>query len=138
MARSLNKVQIIGNLVRDAELKYTPTGTAVCTFTIATDRGWTTDSGEKKEQVDFHRLVSWNKLAELCAKFLTKGTKAYVSGRLTNRKYTGKDGVEKYITEITVDDMIVLNSKGTKPAETSGNATASEVTEDVDPDDIPF
>lgn len=111
MARSLNKVQLIGNLTRDPELRYTPSGTAVCTFSIATNRSWTTDSGEKKEEVDFHRIVAWNKLAEICSQLLVKGRKTYVEGRLANRKYTGQDGVEKNITEIVIDDMIILDSK---------------------------
>ena len=70
MARSLNKVLLIGNLTKDPELRYTPQGTAVCTFGIATNRGWTTDSGEKKEDTEFHRVVAWNKLAELCSQLL--------------------------------------------------------------------
>lgn len=111
MARSLNKVQLIGNLTRDPELRYTPTGTAVCSFSIATNRGWTTDSGEKKEETDFHRVVAWNKLAELCSQLLSKGRKVYVEGRLANRKYTTQDGQEKQITEIVIEDMLVLDSK---------------------------
>ncbi len=73
MARSLNKVIIIGNLTRDPELRYTPQGTAVCTFGVATNREWTTDSGEKKEEAEFHRIVVWNKLAEICSQMLFKG-----------------------------------------------------------------
>ena len=71
-SRSLNRVQLIGNLTRDPELRYTPAGTAVCTFGLATNRSWTTDSGEKKEEADFHRIVSWNKLAELCSQLLAR------------------------------------------------------------------
>jgi len=111
MARSLNKVQLIGNLTRDPELRYTPNGNAVCTFGIATNRTWTTDSGEKREEVDFHRIVAWNKLAELCSQFLVKGRKIYVEGRLSTRNWTGQDGVQKTTTEIVIDDMILLDSK---------------------------
>jgi len=111
MARSLNKVQLIGNLTRDPELRYTPTGTAVCSFSVATNRSWTTDSGEKKEETDFHRVVAWNKLAELCSQLLTKGRKVYVEGRLANRKYTAQDGQEKQISEIVIEDMLVLDSR---------------------------
>ena len=121
MARSLNKVTLIGNLTRDPELRYTPQGTAVCTFGIATNRSWVTDSGEKKEEADFHRLVAWNKLAELCSQLLTKGRKIYVEGRLSNRSWTGQDGVQRYITEIVINDMIILDSRregeGTKEEE---------------------
>src|ERR1700733_525977 len=111
MARSLNRVQLIGNLTRDPELRYTPNGNAVVTFGLATNRGWTTDSGEKREEVDFHRIVAWNKLAELCSQFLVKGRKVYVEGRLSTRNWTGQDGVQKSTTEIVIDDMILLDSK---------------------------
>lgn len=111
MARSLNRVQLIGNLTRDPELRYTPTGAAVCTFGIATNRSWTTDTGEKKEEVEFHRLVAWNKLAELCSQLLSKGRKVFVEGRLAYRKYNKQDGTEQNVTEIVIDDMLVLDSK---------------------------
>lgn len=112
MARSLNKVELIGNLTRDPELRYTPQGTAVCTFGIATNRYWTTESGEKKEDAEFHRIVAWQKLAELCGQLLTKGRKIYVEGRLQTRRWTGQDGVEKQTTEVVINDMIILDSKG--------------------------
>src|SRR5580692_8048897 len=111
MARSLNRVQLIGNLTRDPELRYTPNGNAVCTFGLATNRTWTTDSGEKREEVDFHRIVSWNKLAELCSQFLVKGRKVYVEGRLSTRSWTGQDGTQKSTTEVVIDDMILLDNK---------------------------
>ncbi|MGH7245888.1 MAG: single-stranded DNA-binding protein [Candidatus Levyibacteriota bacterium] len=110
MPRSLNRVQLIGNLTRDPELRYTPTGSAVCSFGVATNRSWTTDTGEKKEETEFHRIVAWNKLAELCSQLLTKGRKVYVEGRLANRSWTGQDGVQKTSTEVVIDDMIVLDS----------------------------
>lgn len=113
MARSLNKVELIGNLTRDPELRYTPAGTAVCTFGLATNRQWTTESGEKKEDAEFHRIVAWNKLAELCAQLLTKGRKVYVEGRLQSRRWTGQDQVERTTTEIVISDMIILDSRGT-------------------------
>ncbi len=111
MARSLNKVLLIGNLTRDPELRYTPAGTAVCSFGIATNRQWATDSGEKKEDVEFHRLVAWNKLAEICAQLLKKGRKVYIEGRLQTRNWTGQDGSQRTTTEIVVTDMILLDSK---------------------------
>lgn len=111
MARSLNKVELIGNLTRDPELRYTPAGTAVCTFGLATNRQWTTDSGEKKEDAEFHRIVAWNKLAELCSQLLTKGRKIYVEGRLQTRKWSGQDGLERTTTEIVINDMIILDSR---------------------------
>ena len=111
MARSLNKVQLIGNLTRDPELRYTPSGTAVCSFSIATNRNWTTDTGEKKDEVEFHRIVAWNKLAEICSQFLTKGRKTFVEGRLVTRSWTGQDGAQKQTTEIVISDMILLDSR---------------------------
>ena len=111
MARSLNKVQLIGNLTRDPELRYTPAGTAVCTLGLATNRQWTTETGEKKEDAEFHRLVAWNKLAELCSQLLKKGRKIYVEGRLQTRNWTGQDGTQRTTTEIVINDMIILDSR---------------------------
>nr|MBP7967723.1 single-stranded DNA-binding protein [Candidatus Woesebacteria bacterium] len=76
-SRSINKVVLLGNLTRDPELKYTPAGTAVCTFGVATNRAWTTTDGQTKEEAQYHRIVAWQKLAELCSKLLTKGRKVY-------------------------------------------------------------
>lgn len=120
MARSLNRVELIGNLTRDPELRYTPQGTAVCTFGVATNRSWTTDSGEKKEDTEFHRVVAWNKLAELCSQLLTKGRKVYVEGRLQTRNWTGQDGAQRTTTEIVITDMLILDSKR------QGEATATD------------
>ncbi len=110
-ARSLNKVQLIGNLTRDPELRYTPQGTAVCTFGLATNRTWVTESGEKREETEFHRVVAWNKLAELCSQLLFKGRKVFVEGRLQTREWTGKDGTPHQTTEVVISDMIILDSK---------------------------
>ena len=110
-ARSLNKVQLIGNLTRDPELRYTPQGTAVCTFGVATNRTWMTESGEKKEDTEFHRAVAWNKLGELCSQLLFKGRKVFVEGRLQTRQWTGQDGASRQTTEIVVSDMIILDSR---------------------------
>jgi len=115
MARSLNKVSLIGNLTRDPELRYTPQGTAVCTFGLATNRQWTTDTGEKKEDVEFHRIVTWNKLAEICAQLLKKGRKTFIEGRLQTRSWTGDDNVKRNQTEIVASEMILLDSRGAPP-----------------------
>ena len=109
-SRSWNRAELIGNLTRDPELRYTPTGAAVCTFGIATNRTYVSD-GEKKEEADFHRCVSWNKLAELCNQLLKKGIRIFVSGRLQNRSWQGTDGTQKYMTEIVVEDMIILTPR---------------------------
>lgn len=109
--RSLNKVQLIGNLTRDPELRYTPQGTAVCTFGLATNRQWQTEAGEKREETEFHRIVSWNKLAELCSQLLFKGRRVYVEGRLQTRRWTGQDGAERQTTETVIEEMMILDSK---------------------------
>jgi len=126
MARSLNRVQLIGNLTRDPELRYTPSGSAVCTFGLATNRSWTTDNGEKREEVDFHRIVAWRKLAELCSQFLVKGRKVYVEGRLSTRNWTAQDGQQKTTTEIIIDDMILLDSRGAGTQTTQGQQSGEE------------
>jgi single-strand DNA-binding protein len=108
-SRSLNRVVLLGNLTRDPELKYTPAGTAVCTFGLATNRSWTTSDGTTKEEAQYHRIVAWQKLAELCEKLLNKGKKVYVEGRITYREFTTKDGQQKNITEIVLDDFIVFH-----------------------------
>ncbi|PIS13844.1 single-stranded DNA-binding protein [Candidatus Shapirobacteria bacterium CG09_land_8_20_14_0_10_47_13] len=135
--RSLNKVQLIGNLTRDPELRYTPQGTAVCTLGLATNRSWTTDTGEKREEVEFHRLVAWNKLAELCSQLLFKGRKLFVEGRLQTRSWTGQDGAQRQTTEIVLSDMIILDAKRApgEPAETAepGPVEPAEPVKTVEP-----
>ncbi|KKS00398.1 MAG: Single-stranded DNA-binding protein [Candidatus Levybacteria bacterium GW2011_GWB1_41_21] len=128
MPRSLNRVQLIGNLTRDPELRYTPQGTAVCSFGIATNRSWTTDSGEKKEDAEFHKIVAWNKLAELCSQFLVKGRKVFVEGRLSTRSWNAQDGTQKTTTEIIISDMILLDSssRGARKAEESEESEEKE------------
>ena len=101
---------LIGNLTRDPELKYTPQGTAVCTFGLATNRGWTDSSGQKKEDAQFHRLVAWGKLGEICAEILHKGRKTYVQGRLQTRSWQTNEGQDRQSTEIVVDEMIALGA----------------------------
>lgn len=166
-SKSLNRVILIGNLTRDPELKYTPQGTAVCTFGVATNRSWSTSSGELKEETQFHRIVAWQKLAELCGKLLTKGKKVYLEGRLTYRTFTGKDGIQRTVAEIVLDDFVLFNGyrKGEEanqsqqpisesPAEESKSESLSSTEEtpkeekektsetseeeQVNPEDIPF
>ena len=157
-SRSLNKVILIGNLTRDPELRYTPTGAAVCTIGIATNRTWVTDAGEKKEETEFHRAVAWNKLAELCSQLLTKGRKVYIEGRLRTSAWQAQDGAQRTTTEIVIEDMIVLDSKRQgapeeaeapsseeapkapvkKTEKKQESASEQPAAETVNPDDIPF
>ena len=162
MARSLNRVQLIGNLTRHPELRYTPGGSAVCSFGLATNRSWTTDTGEKKEETEFHNILAWNKLAEMCSQYLAKGRRVYVEGRLATRSFTGQLGQQKTRTEVVIEEMIMLDSKGAGVAsgeekgkggdvaprqdaagpqaapEGKPEPTADEAAEDVSPEEIPF
>ena len=110
MARSWNKIEIMGNLTRDPEMRFTPNGAAVCNFGVATNRTYVQD-GERKEEVDFHRLVAWNKLAELCNQLLKKGNRVFISGRMQYREWEGQDGQKRREAEIVVEDMILITSR---------------------------
>ncbi|MCD4811593.1 single-stranded DNA-binding protein [bacterium] len=111
-ARSLNKVQLIGNLTRDPELRYTNSGAAVATFGMATNKSWKDDKGELKELAEFHNIVAWSKMAEICQQLLAKGMKVYIEGSLNTRNWEADDGSKRYKTEVRVNDMILLDNKG--------------------------
>src|SRR5215208_5518011 len=124
--RSVNKVMLIGNLTRDVELRNTEKGTAVASFGLATNRNWTQgETGEKREETDFHRIVAWGKLAELCEKYLKKGRKVYVEGRLHSHSWTDNEGLQKAVTEIIIDDMVMLDSKPQEKEEIKLQETAT-------------
>ncbi|HEX8923915.1 MAG TPA: single-stranded DNA-binding protein [Patescibacteria group bacterium] len=127
-SRCLNRVLLIGNLTRDPELRYTPAGMAVASFGLATNRVWVTKQGERKEDAQFHRIVAWNKLAELCSQLLSKGRRIYVEGRIQYREITDQGGAKKQIAEIVIDDMIILDNKG-NPANVSNDVQTADYTE---------
>ena len=109
---SVNKVILIGNLGRDPEVRYTPSGSAVCNIGLATTRNWKDKtSGEKVEETEWHRVVFYDRLAEIAGEYLKKGRSVYVEGRLKTRKWTDKDGVEKYTTEIVAQEMNMLGGR---------------------------
>ena len=109
---SVNKVIIVGNLGRDPEVRYTPNGSAVCNVSVATTRSWKNkESGDKVEETEWHRVVFYDRLAEIAGEYLKKGRSVYVEGRLKTRKWQDKDGVEKYTTEIVANDMQMLGSR---------------------------
>jgi len=109
---SVNKVILIGNLGRDPEVRYAPSGSAICNVTIATSRNWKDKtSGERQEETEWHRVVFYDRLAEIAGEYLKKGRPVYVEGRLKTRKWTDKDGVEKYTTEIVADQMQLLGGR---------------------------
>lgn len=120
---SVNKALIIGNLGRDPETRYMPNGDAVTNIAVATTESWKDkNSGEKKEVTEWHRITFYRKLAEIAGQYLKKGSQVYVEGRLQTRKWTDKDGVERYTTEIIADTMQMLGSKsgGSAPADDGG------------------
>ena len=109
---SVNKVILVGNLGRDPEVRYAPSGSAICNVTLATSRQWKDkNSGEKQEETEWHRVTFFGKLAEIAGQYLKKGRPVYVEGRIKTRKYTDKDGVEKYATEVVASDMTMLGSR---------------------------
>src|SRR5258708_649454 len=128
-SRSWNKVELMGNLTRDPELRYTPNGAAVCTFGVATNRSYVVD-GERREEVDFHRLVAWNKLGELCNQLLKKGAKVFISGRIQYREWETGEGQKRRDAEIVVDDMILVTPKnGTESSSASENINVDDLIE---------
>ena len=107
---NLNKAMIIGNVTRDPEVRTTPTGQTVASFSVATNFSWTDQSGQRQERVEFHNIGPWRKLAEICGTYLYKGKQIYIEGRLQTRDWTDQNGVRKFRTEIVADNMILLGS----------------------------
>jgi single-strand DNA-binding protein len=107
---SVNKVILVGRLGQNPEVRYTPSGSAVANFSVATNEAWTDKSGQKQERTEWHRVVVWGKLAELCNQYLQKGRQCYVEGRLQTREWTDKDGVKKYSTEVQAQTVQFLGS----------------------------
>jgi single-strand DNA-binding protein len=118
MSRGLNKVMLIGRLGRDPEMRYTPTGKPVTSFSVATNRTWVTADGERHEATEWFNVVAWRELAEICHQFLSKGSKVYIEGRLQTRSWQTPDGQKHYRTEVVADEMIMLDER-------SGNDQAS-------------
>lgn len=123
----LNKALIIGRLTRDPEMRTTPQGTNVCSFSVATNHIYKTPTGEKKEQVEYHNVVAWGRLAETTSQYLKKGSKVYIEGRIQTRSWEGTDKVKKNRTEIVLNNMIMLDSKGSFAG--SGTPMGSEQTD---------
>src|SRR3989338_2861571 len=109
---NLNKAMIIGNLTRDPEIRTTPTGKTVASFSVATNLIWTDQSGQKHDKAEFHNIVAWARLAEICGQYLKKGSKIYLEGRLQTRDWVGQDSVKRYRTEIVAENMIMLDRAG--------------------------
>jgi len=127
--RGINKCILVGNLTRDPVLKETTNGTAVCNFGMATGRQWKDKDGQSQEDVQFHNIVLWSGLAQTASKYLHKGSPVYIEGRITTRKYTNKEGVEKYITEIIGNEMVLMpdGNKHVSESAPSGSTTPTYV-----------
>lgn len=148
MARGINKVILIGHLGADPEIKYMPSGAAVANLSLATTEGWKDkQSGEKQERTEWHRVVLFSRLAEIAGEYLRKGSQVYIEGRLQTRKWQGKDGQDRYTTEIVANDMQMLGGRGGGGSsggfESSGESSSAQYASDSPPsrdfdDDIPF
>lgn len=145
----LNKVQIIGRITQDIEIRQTPNGQSVTTLSIATNRNWTDGAGVKQEQAEFHNVVLWSKLAEIANQYLTKWKKVYIEGRLQTRSWEAQDGTKRYRTEIIGENMIMLDSVGGNNTESwfdtaPGNDSAPvkksspKQEEEISVEDLPF
>ena len=141
MANGLNKAILIGNLGRDPEVRYTPSGVAVANFSIATSETWTNKEGEKETRTEWHRIVAFGRLGEICGEYLAKGRQVYIEGRIQTRDWEDQNGVKRYTTEIVASQMIMLGARDSsetfKPDAASGGPPGAPVQAPED-DDIPF
>ncbi len=125
--KSLNKVLLIGNLGKDPELSYTASGVAVAKFSVATGERWKDQDGNVQERTEWHNIVAWRKLAEICGQYLKKGSKVYLEGRLQTRSWDDKNtGQKRYATEIVADDLIMLDSRGSMAASSEDSGSPAE------------
>lgn len=124
---NLNKAMIIGNLTRDPEVRSTPQGASVTSFSVATNFVWTDANGQRQEKAEYHNVVAWRKLAEIIGQYLRKGSKVYIEGRLQTRDWVGQDGVKKYRTEIVAENMIMLDKPSDRSSAPSTSTPASDV-----------
>lgn len=137
--RGLNKVMLIGHLGKDPELSYTPNGTAVCKFTIATDESYKGDDGNLVPRTEWHNITAWRKLGEICAQYLKKGSKVYLEGKIQTDSYE-KDGKKAYFTKIVLNEMVMLDSKGggSSAAPVAAGTNGADNSDMKNDDDLPF
>jgi single-strand DNA-binding protein len=143
MAKSLNKVMLIGNLGKDPEVRYLASGKPVANFSLATSDSWKDKEGKQVEKTEWHKIVAFDKLAEICSEYLSKGKKVYIEGRIQTREWQDQSGQKRYTTEIVAQNMLMLGAKGAPSETASSEASSEEVTyEPVDNkggnEDIPF
>ena len=137
----LNKIMIIGNVGSDPEMRYTPNGSAVTSFSIATNRRYTTSDGEQREETEWFRVSAWNKLAEICNQYLSKGRQAYVEGRLHSTTWEGPDGQTRFRNEITAGEVVFLGSAqggGQEMDFPTPTETAPPESSNIDVENLPF
>jgi single-strand DNA-binding protein len=137
-ARSLNKVTLIGHLGKDPEIRYTKSGMAVASFSLATNATWQDQEGNQQEKTEWHNIIAWTKLAEICQQWLKKGHQIYLEGRLQTRNWDDNNGVKHYITEIVMNDMIMLGGKRENANAPATPPAAESTTPSGNPDDLPF
>lgn len=139
---SVNKAILIGNLGKDPDLKYTPSGKAVATFSLATTDRWTSQDGQKQEQTVWHNIVAWGRQAELMKEYLSKGRQVYIEGRIVNRSYDDKDGNKRYISEIVVQSFQFIGNRGAGAAESAPEFDSNDMSQEPpvsnNDDDLPF
>ena len=144
MANSVNKVILVGRLGKDPEVKYTQGGTPVAKFTVATNEVWKDQNGEKQERTEWHNIVAWTKLAEICGQYLNKGSRVYIEGRIQTRSWEDKEGNRKFATEVVGDNLIMLDKRtdggaSVQPSEHSGiEGTTGTETPPEAGGDLPF
>ncbi len=140
---SVNKTTLLGNVGRDPDIRYTPAGTAVANFSLATNEKWTDKAGEKQERAEWHRLVAWARLAEIVGEYVKKGRQLYIEGRLQTRKWTDKENIDRWVTEVVVLNMQLLGN-GNRVTHSADAEEAPEGVQDgqepitIPEDDIPF
>lgn len=140
MSYGLNKVMLIGHLGKDPELSYTPSGVAVCKFSLATDESYKGEDGNKVDRTEWHNMVAWRKLGEICSTYLKKGSKIYAEGKIQTESYE-KEGKKNYITKIIMSDMVMLDNKGggkTPEVASATNGEAEVVSDKSNDNDLPF
>lgn len=139
MSRGLNKVQIIGHLGKEPEMRYTPSGKPVTTFSVAVSRSWNSADGERHSETEWFNVVAWGNLAEICKQYLTKGQQVYIEGRLQTRRWDDKEGAKHTSVEVVANEMMMLGDRRDhNSTQSSSEAAVSESTPETDEDEFPF
>jgi single-strand DNA-binding protein len=138
MSRGLNKVQIIGHLGKEPEMRYTPSGKPVTTFSVAVSRSWNSADGERHSETEWFNVVAWGNLAEICKQYLTKGQQVYIEGRLQTRRWDDKEGVKHTNVEVVANEMMMLGDRKDHNSTQSSESVAPEDTPEPNEDEFPF